>query len=687
MNTKCYLLLLLVMLLGGVSKVTTARADGTYNTTNDTYLGPNNATEFATVFGSNAVTYYYDDASTNLRWYFCVRNVYSANLYVAASDQDAVLAGLDGKISDGTYGNLDITTISNNVSSTSGYTSAKVTYNGTTYTYYYTVNNNGTMAIVYAVAPLSGNSDLTNTSTYTTSNLYNLTIPDEISVTGSCDGSTPTTTTYTTTMIGMYATTDNTTFTHYIGDCITVPFKLTLNKSLQYISRFAFSYVTDLYELDWTNSTSLAGIYADAFIGCENMTLTDATLPSTVTVLGDYAFSGTTIRNLTISHEVSQVGVAVFADCNNMEYLDLSATSGMTDIYLSRGKYNDSGLSGHYAGYLYKIPAHTIVYAPYDINAAYQDETGTSTGYNIVYKNSSNSLVCNHFYVYESDAEASKGTDAYNYGYDVRIPSTLAYTSGSSNLSAGFTATLADYNRTFAAGWSTMYLPYPTTLPSGVTAYEFAGRGDLQDNKMYAYAFQEVSDPQSTALAANHPYLLYSASSFTLPQQKNVTVSATPNNDPTSSSTTYNYYDTSNSTETSASAQNATAFLGSTEDIEHSAVTGWNAYTLSANTSSAANDQKWRLIKDTSSNTGMLARFRAFIADNASTSSGAKASSVGIILYNLDGTTTEISSPVINAKTSVDTRIYTLDGRLVSGGLDSLPRGIYVMNGKKVIKK
>ena len=33
-------------------------------------------------------------------------------------------------------------------------------------------------------------------------------------------------------------------------------------------------------------------------------------------------------------------------------------------------------------------------------------------------------------------------------------------------------------------------------------------------------------------------------------------------------------------------------------------------------------------------------------------------------------------------------RVYTLDGRMVSRqGLDGLPKGIYIVNGKKVLKK
>ncbi len=42
----------------------------------------------------------------------------------------------------------------------------------------------------------------------------------------------------------------------------------------------------------------------------------------------------------------------------------------------------------------------------------------------------------------------------------------------------------------------------------------------------------------------------------------------------------------------------------------------------------------------------------------------------------------EVVAPVENA----DTRIYTIDGKQLSGDMDSLPRGIYITGGKKVVK-
>lgn len=52
--------------------------------------------------------------------------------------------------------------------------------------------------------------------------------------------------------------------------------------------------------------------------------------------------------------------------------------------------------------------------------------------------------------------------------------------------------------------------------------------------------------------------------------------------------------------------------------------------------------------------------------------------------FRFDGTTTGIAG--IAGAAGTDAAIYTLDGRRVSGKADELPRGIYIVGGKKVIK-
>ena len=52
----------------------------------------------------------------------------------------------------------------------------------------------------------------------------------------------------------------------------------------------------------------------------------------------------------------------------------------------------------------------------------------------------------------------------------------------------------------------------------------------------------------------------------------------------------------------------------------------------------------------------------------------------------LDGGVTGISSAVIDNIPSADTRVFTLDGRLVGTDINALPKGMYIVGGKKVVK-
>ena len=72
-----------------------------------------------------------------------------------------------------------------------------------------------------------------------------------------------------------------------------------------------------------------------------------------------------------------------------------------------------------------------------------------------------------------------------------------------------FTATQASYDRVFSnvAGKavSTLYLPYPTDLPTGMRAYTLTSKGtDINGDK--AFMFSPL--PDGTRLQANTPYLV-----------------------------------------------------------------------------------------------------------------------------------------------------------------------------------
>jgi immune inhibitor A len=60
----------------------------------------------------------------------------------------------------------------------------------------------------------------------------------------------------------------------------------------------------------------------------------------------------------------------------------------------------------------------------------------------------------------------------------------------------------------------------------------------------------------------------------------------------------------------------------------------------------------------------------------------------GIIMFDYVSDATGIDIPGIDGKAGIgDGRIYTLDGRFVGTSTDGLPKGIYIVNKKKIIIK
>ena len=69
--------------------------------------------------------------------------------------------------------------------------------------------------------------------------------------------------------------------------------------------------------------------------------------------------------------------------------------------------------------------------------------------------------------------------------------------------------------------------------------------------------------------------------------------------------------------------------------------------------------------------------FRAYFNVPSNTSAAA-------LNINIDGETTGINN--IETETTVNGKVYNLNGQYVGNSLNGLKKGIYVVNGKKVIK-
>lgn len=113
---------------------------------------------------------------------------------------------------------------------------------------------------------------------------------------------------------------------------------------------------------------------------------------------------------------------------------------------------------------------------------------------------------------------------------------------------------------------------------------------------------------------------------------------------------------------------------GTTEHIDNATAATWGVYGLSGNEFHPVVPSR---------PTGYLSPLRAFIAPDAPVLGSAKPT-LAIMFKNADGGTTDING--VSVDDDVSAPIYTMDGKYVGTTMDCLPRGIYVVKGKKVIK-
>lgn len=238
-----------------------------------------------------------------------------------------------------------------------------------------------------------------------------------------------------------------------------------------------------------------------------------------------------------------------------------------------------------------------------------------------------------------------------------------------------FTALEAKYDRVFSPtggkNVSTLYLPYPTDLPTGMKAYELSVKG-YDANGVKAFIFEPVSTP----LKANTPYLVQvtDGATHTLPTMYNVEVPASPCFDTDSKYIAPSY---------KRSYLNATGttdwnFYGTTERINND-----EAYTEKA--LYLKQSQWWSVGQNVEND--FIAPFRCFIS---SPSGAALAKSFVMVLDGDDKTTTKINE--LENTTNNDIKsgrypFYTTDGKLVGYDYNLLSRGqLYIVNGKKFYK-
>lgn len=388
---------------------------------------------------------------------------------------------------------------------------------------------------------------------------------------------------------------------------------------------------------DGINTYPVTGIGFLAFTGCEYERSFTFENTSTLTSMAGRVWS-TYYRN---DYETAGYGKG-----NIMLYIDMK---GVT----SNVSYVGTKISRGYAGSsFYRSPGNILIYLPDNTNRALLDATGQDWWAHVpANRNFVINDVCDYFYVYDEDFNKA-GSEVGSRTHSCYIPH-------------AFTATKAEFSRVFSntsgKAVSTLYLPYPTDLPTGMQAYEFTLKG-VDENGDKAFCFSPV--PLGTRLQANHPYLVRvtDGATHTLPTMHNVQVPATP----------------AISTTAQTSADGNWAFNGTTETLDNAAASALKAYYLNGN--------KWWAVQNGVAN-NYIAPYRCFVS---SPTGAAPAKSFLMVIEEDNLTPTDIRQ--LERDTQADLKngshtFYSIDGKRIGTDYNALERGqMYIVNGKKFYK-
>lgn len=226
-------------------------------------------------------------------------------------------------------------------------------------------------------------------------------------------------------------------------------------------------------------------------------------------------------------------------------------------------------------------------------------------------------------------------------------------------LGGTYNITLANRGNLYADGWCTICLPFTITkknFEAAIGDYETKLR-ELASIQGSSFNFDKLADTNKT-MEAGVPYLIM----IDTPSAPETTVSL--------DGITFENTKLEATEGTSVSPKEGYAFVGILED-KQLAKDGTELFM-------GANSELYK----PSSTSGKLGGGRAYfkIPSKASTS-GAK------ISVTIDGIVTSIEEQIKNAVEPKDSRVFNLNGQKInSSNLQSLPRGIYIINGKKVMK-
>ena len=420
-----------------------------------------------------------------------------------------------------------------------------------------------------------------------------------------------------------------------------------------------------------------------------------------VTEIGDEAFAcnGKLTGFKVIGSNDCKIGEGIVRGCYNLEYLDLrnmNSTEAKNNLKnLSREFDTDSNPNKTITA---GLPTHTVVYLPdaaditfaegQDVNFVKSNGSCTKLSlqdgmeYEFPYAIKANQAVYNR-------CNMTINNITVNRGYNTGLP--ISHYEGDNSLTS-----YREFSD-FASGKNcfTVFLPYAVKLPkdNGIRAYNLDLQTERSTGKINEYTgeyeMEEVyvfkSIPDGSTLEANTPYLLRITNGGNYTSQNfeaidNPVVIAASGNDK---------YDENHGGRlkpkfsTRGVTDQSYVFTGSTEKIPRVPGGGSredNPWTLGRDEN--GNDM-WKRMPEKTGFGKLIPPFRGCIMLKPTASPARQF----VLLLTEDNKPAGINDVTGNTDAQKGVQqIYTIDGRYVGTNFDSLPSGMYIVQGKKMLK-
>lgn len=415
-----------------------------------------------------------------------------------------------------------------------------------------------------------------------------------------------------------------------------------------------------------------------------------------VTEIGDEAFAcNGKLTGFTVKGNTNcKIGEGIVRGCYNLEYLDLrnmNSTEAKNNLKnLSREFDTDANPNKTITA---GLPTHTVVYLPDVAGITFAEGQDV----NFVKSNGScTKLSLQDGAEYEFLRNITAGEVVYNRcnmimnnitvnsGYNTGLP--LSHYEGDNSLTS-----YRDFS-SFADGKNcfTIFLPYAVKLPkdNGIRAYKLDKYGEdvkkdewgFELSRKEFYLFNSI--PDGSELKANTPYLLritnggnYNSNDFeTVNKPTEIAASGTDKDE--------KFKRLKPKFLTEGDNDKSYVFTGSTEKIPRvTAGSNWHYNPWSLGRDNDGKDM-WKRMPDKTGFDKLIPPFRGCIMLKPTASPARE-----FVLLNEDNKPMSISNATENADAQKGAQqIYTIDGRYVGTNFDSLPSGMYIVQGKKILK-